>query len=74
MAAHVATEHRTMKTLGRRLRRLEERFTPQVERRRVVRFEGPGSEGFAQPREEDIDENTRIIVVRFVSARDGRPA
>ena len=74
MAAHVAPEHRTMKTLVRRLRKLEKTFTPQGERRRVVRFEGPGSERFAQPREEDIDENARIIVVRFVSAKDGRPA
>ena len=74
MAAHVAPEHRTMKTLGRRLRRLEERLTPLVERRRVVRFEGPGSERFAQPREEDIDENTDVLVVQFVAAKDGRPA
>ena len=63
-----------MRALSSRLRRLEERFTLKVEKRIVVRFEGPESERFAQPREEDIDENARIIVVRFVSAKDGRPA
>jgi hypothetical protein len=62
-----------MKTISRRLRKLEERFAPQAENRIVVRYEGPGSEGLPQPREEDIGENTKIIVVRFVSAQDGRP-
>jgi hypothetical protein len=61
-----------MRTLGKRLRKLEERFASQVENRIVVRFEGPGSEGLPQPRAEDIDENMRILVVRFVSAQDGR--
>jgi hypothetical protein len=62
-----------MKTLSRRLRRLEERFAPKGQNRLVIRYEGPGSEGFAQPKEEDIDENTSVLVVRFVPAKDGRP-
>jgi transposase IS116/IS110/IS902 family protein len=60
--------------LSRRLRKLEERFAPQVENRLVVRYDGPGSEGLPQPRAEDIDENTRMILaVRFVAAPDVRP-
>jgi hypothetical protein len=62
-----------MKTISRRLRKLEERFAPQAENRLVVRFEGPGSEGLPQPQPEDIDEHTEVLVIRFVSAQDGRP-
>ena len=64
-----------MKALIRRLRKLEERLAPQVDTRMVVRFEGPGSERFAQPREEDMDENRTTLVVQFVASDgNGRPA
>ena len=63
-----------MRTIIGRLRKLEERLAPKVESRVVVRYEGPGSENLPQPAEDEIDENTRVITVRFVEAKDGRPA
>jgi len=47
-------------------------MAPRYPLRIVVRYEVPGSEPTSQP-EEEIDENTHLIVVRYVSARDGRP-
>jgi hypothetical protein len=38
----------------------------------VVRFENAGDKESVQS-DEDIDENARVIVVRFVEASDGRP-
>ncbi len=55
-----------------RVSKLERRMAPKHPPRIVVRYEGPGSESFSQP-EEEVDENTTVITVRFVDAKDGRP-
>ena len=39
----------------------------------MVRFEGPGSEHFARPTEEEIGDH-EVAVVQFVEAWDGRRA
>ena len=59
-------------SLARRLSRLESTQTSGRELRLVWQFEGPGSEGFAQPTEEEIRKN-EVRVIRFVEAQDGRP-
>jgi hypothetical protein len=60
--------------LATRLARLERQMVPLQRPRIVVRFEGPRSEKLLQPNEEDLDENTRVITVRFVeSDGNGRP-
>ena len=33
-----------------------------------------GCEGLPQPTQEDIERHTEILTVRFVAAKDGRPA
>jgi hypothetical protein len=35
---------------------------------------GPGSERFPQPAQEEIEEGIEIFTIRFVEAKDGRPA
>ena len=62
-----------MRNLAGRLRRLEKVATPARIPRIVLRFEGPGSEKLPQSEEGEIDEYTKVITVRFVSAKDGRP-
>ncbi len=59
--------------LARRLEKLENTIALRSNRL-VVRFEGPGSEEFRQPTQEEIDEAADVFTVRFVEARDGRPA
>ena len=59
-------------SLARRVSKLERRMAPKHPPRIVVRYEGPGDRKSPEP-EEEVDENTRIIVVRFVEAKDGRP-
>jgi membrane protein implicated in regulation of membrane protease activity len=51
--------------LVRRVSKLEKILAPTQQRRVVIRYEGDGSEALAQ---EDIDENTPVIVVRYVDA------
>jgi hypothetical protein len=60
-------------SLVRRLKQVERTLTPRQDLRVVVIFEGPGSERFPRPTEEEIAES-HVIVVRIVAARDGRPA
>ena len=55
----------------RRLARLEHRVSPKGPPRIVLRFENVGDKLFTLPNQ-DI-ENARVLVVRFVEARDGRP-
>ena len=55
------------RTLRTRLARLECRMIPRRPPRIVVRFEGPGSERFRQPTQEEMDE-CRVMVVRFVKS------
>jgi hypothetical protein len=52
--------------------RLERWLAPKRERRIVVQYEGPGSERFPQPTQQEMEENS-VITVRFVEAKDGRP-
>jgi hypothetical protein len=59
-------------SFARRVLKLERRMAPKHPPRIVVRYEGPGSEEFPQP-DGEVDENTTVIVVRFVEAKDGRP-
>ena len=59
--------------LVRRLNRVESALVPGKDFRIVVRYEGPGSERFAQPTEEEIREASQVLNIRFVAARDGRP-
>ena len=61
------------RNLVRRLKQAETTLAPPKDHRLVLRFEGPGSEHFARPTEEEIGEN-EVVVVQFVAARDGRPA
>jgi hypothetical protein len=35
-----------------------------------VRFEGPGSEGFPQPTQEEIENCVKVFTIRFVEAVD----
>ena len=60
--------------LTRRVSRLERIHAPTRPPRFLVRFEGPGSENLPQPGDEDIGDNDHVFVIRFVSAKDGRPA
>jgi hypothetical protein len=59
-----------MTALQRRLRKLESVFT-RHQSRIAIRFED--SEIPSTP-EADLDEHTKVITVRFISAKDGRPA
>jgi len=38
----------------------------------VVRFEGPGTEGLPQPTPEELEQASRIWVVRMVATREDR--
>ena len=62
-----------MRLVASRLRRLEKAMAPAGLPRVVVRFEAPGSEKFPKPNEDEIDENTTVITVHSVRAKDGRP-
>ena len=53
--------------------KLEKFAAPARGNRFAVRFEGPGSEGFPQPTEEEIENCMKVFTVRFVDAIDGRP-
>ena len=53
--------------------KLEKFAAPARGKRFAVRFEGPGSEGFPQPTEEEIENCVKVFTVRFVEAIDGRP-
>ena len=60
--------------LARRVAKLENAEARMRDNRLVLRFEGPGSEGFPKPTQDDLDRNTEILTVHFVEAKDGRPA
>ena len=59
--------------LGKRIAKLEKSAAPARGKRFLVRFEGPGSEGFPQPTEQEIENCVKVFTVRFVEAKDGRP-
>ncbi len=60
--------------LARRIARLEKTEALKRDNRVVLRFIGPGSEGLPQPTQEEIDDGIEIFTIRFVEAKDGRPA
>ena len=60
--------------LARRISKLERTAILIRENRLVLRFEGPGSEGMPQPTKAEIADGLEILTVRFVAAKDGRPA
>jgi hypothetical protein len=62
-----------MRSIASRLRRLERIAAPARFPALKVRFEGPGSEKLQQPDDGEVDEDTNVMVVRFVAAKDGRP-
>jgi len=59
--------------LAKRVMKLEKSAAPVRGKRFVMRFEGPGSQGFPQPTEEEIENCVKVFTVRFVEAMDGRP-
>jgi hypothetical protein len=58
--------------LSRRLAKLESAGVLQRDLRAVIRFEGPGSETFDVPTDEEIAGASHVITVCFVQARDGK--
>jgi len=54
-----------------RVSKLERRMMPTHQYRIAVRFEGSTTLSRHEP---EIDEHTKVITVRFVAAKDGRPA
>ena len=60
--------------LARRISKLEKTVTLMRENRLVLRFEGPGSERMPKPTKQEIADGLEILTVRFVAAKDGRPA
>ena len=60
--------------LARRIAKLEGADILRRDLRAVLRFEGPGSETFPKPTQEEIERAGQVITIRFVEAQDGRPA
>jgi hypothetical protein len=58
--------------LARRVGKLEEAVAPNRRKRWAVAFEGPGTEGYPQPTEEELEHTTRIWVVRIVATIEDR--
>jgi hypothetical protein len=60
-------------TFTKRIAKLELLMVPKRRRRIVLRYEGPGSERFPQPTQEELDEDWRVLSMQFVPGKDGRP-
>ena len=60
--------------LTRRITKLEKSAVLIGDNRLILRFEGPGNEGMPQPTKEEIADGLEIFTVRFIAAKDGRPA
>jgi len=58
--------------LRKRIAKLETTVVAKRDNRLILRFEGPGSEHMPQP--EATDDEAQVFTIRFVEARDGRPA
>jgi hypothetical protein len=58
---------------AKRVAKLEHLVVPKRRPRIVVRYEGPQSESLRQPTEDELNEATSVITVRFVEVKDGRP-
>jgi hypothetical protein len=61
-----------MRSLARRLRKLEETVAPKRSKLWVVAYEGPSTEGYPQPTAEEFEQASRIWVVRIVATREDR--
>jgi hypothetical protein len=61
----------TRQSLVRRLSQVEKILAPPKERGVILLFEGPGSEHFPRPTDEEIREN-KVLVIRFVETGPGR--
>ena len=59
---------------SKRLVRLEQRLAPEPEHLFLMQFEGPGSERFPQPTPEQLAKARHVVTIKFVVAKDGRPA
>ena len=59
---------------SKRVARLERWLAPKRRPRVLYRFEGPGSERFPEPTQGEIDEGWPLLTIRFVGAKNGRPA
>jgi len=57
----------------KRITKLERFMVPKRPPRIVLRYEGPGSERFPRPTQEELDDGWPVITMRFVAAKDGRP-
>ena len=52
--------------LARRIAKLERIKTDNQLPRRVLRFEGPGSERMVQPTQEELEGNTEVVTICLV--------
>ena len=57
-----------------RLARLETKMVPRGTPRILYRYTGSGSERYKQPTQEELEEGWPVLTMRFVPAKDGRPA
>ena len=58
---------------SKRIAKLEGLLAPKRTLRLIMRYEGPGSERFPQPTQEELDDGWPVITLRFVAAKDGCP-
>ena len=57
----------------RRVAKLERLMVPRRLPRIVLRYEGPGSERFPQPTQEELDEAWLVLSITSVATEAGRP-
>ena len=53
----------------KRIAKLERRILPNQQWKTVLRYQGPGSEKYPQPTQQELDEASSVITVTFVAAR-----
>jgi hypothetical protein len=58
---------------SKRIATLERFLVPKRQPRIILRYEGPGTERFPQPTQEELDEARLVLVIRSVGAKDGSP-
>jgi hypothetical protein len=57
--------------IANRVAKLEKQAAPTRGKRFLVRFEGPGSEGFPQPTEEEVENCMKVFTVHFLEEQMG---
>ena len=60
--------------LATRIAKLEMASALTRDNRMILRFEGPGSDQLPQPTRQELASVAEICTIRFVAAKDGRPA